>query len=86
MSVQATVISVLAEKAFRDPSTVHLNDTLSDLDMDSVTLLEVLFVLEETYDIDISLPVETTPEGAFDDLTVAALCTEVERLRAEHAP
>ncbi len=80
MSVQETVFSVLAAKTYREPCSIRPEETFADLGLDSVMLLEVLFVLEETFDIDISLSAATLATPHVDAIDVATLCSEVERL------
>lgn len=85
MSVEDKVTSVLAGKALRDPSSLRPTDRLADIGVDSVAMLEVLFILEDAYDIDIALPERSPTRSGFADVTVADLVAEVGRRVAERA-
>jgi len=48
------VIQVLAEMLHRKPETIRMDSTLmDDLEMDSFTAIEMLFQLEDQYEIEI---------------------------------
>ena len=50
-SVKDRVIAILAEQAVMDISDIHLTDTLEDLGLDSLGLVEAIFAIEERFDI-----------------------------------
>jgi acyl carrier protein len=47
------VINVIAKNQHIDPSTVHAASTFEELGIDSLDGLQILFALEEEFDIDI---------------------------------
>ena len=51
MDTTTKVIEILAAQALRDPATIGPEDTLATLGLDSLGLVEVIFALEEAFDI-----------------------------------
>lgn len=49
--VERTVFDIIAEKAKIDPGTLSRDTELTSLSIDSVDILEVIFELEEAFDI-----------------------------------
>ena len=53
MSTQDQVITILAEQAMIEPEDVTLDNTLEDLGIDSMGVVECIFAIEETFDINV---------------------------------
>lgn len=53
MNVQDKVIRIIAEQAMIEPSDVAPSDTMQDLGIDSMGLVECIFALEEAFDIEV---------------------------------
>ena len=55
MTIQDTVVEILAEKALLKPGDVKLDFSISDLGLDSLGIVEIIFALEEQFDIEIDI-------------------------------
>jgi acyl carrier protein len=65
--IQSTVIDIVAQAASVDPSAVPMTATLKDSGIASLDAIEILFQLEEKYDVqlgenDIDLGSATVPD------------------------
>lgn len=78
MTVKDRVIDALAAKTALNPQDIRIEQTFADLGLDSVALLEVLFALEEAYDIDITLGIDRAEDRAIDGTTVEKLINTVQ--------
>ena len=52
-NVEAEVITIIAKRLPADKRDVHLTDRLKDLGIDSLSAVEMIFDLEEKFDIQI---------------------------------
>ena len=66
MDIATRVHAILAEQAMGPPTDIHPDQSLSDLGIDSLGLVETIFAIEETFDV----------------TTVASVIAAVERLVA----
>ena len=80
MSVKDQVIAIIAEQALLDPSDVALQNTLEDLGIDSMGLVECIFGIEEAFDISVPFNANEPGDSAFDISSVANIITAVEGL------
>ena len=85
MSVEDKVIAIIAEQAVLEPSDVSLDNSLSDLGIDSLGLVESIFAIEEEFDITIPFNANEPSQSDFDISNVAAIITGIEKLVAEKA-
>jgi acyl carrier protein len=85
MSVKDRVIRIIADQAMIEPSDVALSDTMEDLGIDSMALVESIFALEEEFDIDVPFNANEPGASDFDISTVASVVAGVERLLAQKA-
>ena len=85
MSVQDKVISIIAEQALLEPGDVLLTHTPDDLGLDSMGLVECIFAIEETFDVNVPFDANEPSESTFDISSVAAIVKAVEALVAEQA-
>lgn len=83
MSTQDKVIAILAEQALLQPSDVALANTLEDLGIDSMALVESIFAIEEAFDISVPFNANNPTESDFDISTVATIITAIDKLKAE---
>jgi acyl carrier protein len=81
-SVEERVRSILAEQAVLDPSEVSLDATLEDLGIDSLGLVETVFAIEETFDVQVPFNANEPGSGDFDISSVATIVAAVEKLIA----
>ncbi|MFT5067404.1 MAG: acyl carrier protein [Yoonia sp.] len=83
MTTQDQVIAILAEQAMLDTSDVALDNSLDDLGIDSMSLVESIFAIEEAFDITVPFNANNPTESAFDISTVASIIMAVDKLKAE---
>jgi len=79
-SVQQRVIAIIAEQALVEPGDVSLESTLEDLGIDSVGLVESIFVIEETFDVSVPFNANEPGESEFDLTNVASIAAAVQQL------
>ena len=82
-SVKDSVIRIIAEQAVLDPSDIAMDQSLEDLGVDSMGLVEAIFAIEETFDIQVPFNANEPEKSDFDISSVAAIVAAVERLVAE---
>lgn len=82
-SVKDRVIRIIAEQAVIEPSDVSPDQTLDDLGIDSLALVESIFAIEEAFDISVPFNANEPEKSEFDISSVAAIVAAVERLVAE---
>ncbi|MEJ6747806.1 MAG: phosphopantetheine-binding protein [Yoonia sp.] len=85
MTTQDQVIAILAEQAMLETSDVALDNSLDDLGIDSMSLVESIFAIEEAFDITVPFNANNPSESAFDISTVASIVVAVDKLKAERA-
>lgn len=85
MTTQDKVIAILAEQAMLETSDVALENSLDDLGIDSMSLVESIFAIEEAFDITVPFNANNPSESAFDISTVASIIAAVDKLKAEQA-
>lgn len=81
-SVQEQVIDIIAEQALIEPSEVSLNSTLDDLGIDSLGLVEAVFAIEETFDVQVPFNANDPQDSGFDITNVQSMIKAVEGLVA----
>jgi acyl carrier protein len=84
-SVRDKVIGIIAEQAVLEPSDISEDQTLADLGIDSMGLVEAIFSIEETFDIQVPFNANEPDKSDFDISSVGAVVVAVERLVAEQA-
>jgi acyl carrier protein len=82
MSVQDKVIRIIADQAMIEPSDVAVTDTMQDLGIDSMGLVECIFALEEEFDIEVPFNANEPEKSDFDISSVASVVAGVEGLIA----
>jgi acyl carrier protein len=85
MTIKDQVIAIIAEQAMLEPSDIALNNTLEDLGIDSLGLVESIFAIEESFDITVPFNANDPKASEFDISSVAAIIAAVEKLKAEQA-
>ena len=85
MSIQEQVIAIIADQAMLEPSDIKMDNTLEDLGIDSLGLVESIFAIEESFDITVPFNANDPQASDFDISSVAAIITAVEKLKAEQA-
>jgi acyl carrier protein len=82
-SVKDRVIRIIAEQAVLEPSDVSMNQSLDDLGIDSLGLVESIFAIEEAFDISVPFNANEPSKSEFDISSVSAIVAAVEKLVAE---
>ena len=80
MEVEKEICEIIAKEMDIDPQQVTLNATLKELEIPSLDAIEIIFKIEEHFDI--TLP-DRDPD--FDTGSVRGLVEAVERLLADKA-
>ena len=73
------------EQAVIDPSEVGMDQTLEDLGIDSLGLVESIFAIEEAFDISVPFNANDPKESSFDISSVASIVAAIEGLVAAQA-
>ena len=83
MNIKEVIIEILADKALLNSCDICMNDSLVDLGIDSMGLVEFLFSVEEqlNLDFDINLNLETSKD--FGLITVEEVINSFERIIKE---
>lgn len=84
-NVKDRIIEIIAEQAVLEPSDIKLDLSLEDLGIDSMGLVEAIFSIEESFDIQVPFNANAPEASDFDISSVAAIVTAVEKLIAEQA-
>ncbi len=82
-SVKTKVIAIIAEQAMLDVTEVSLDASLDDLGVDSLGLVEAVFAIEETFDVQVPFNANEAQNSDFDISTVKSMIAAVENLVAE---
>ena len=80
MTIQDTVVEILAEKALLEPGDVKLDFSISDLGLDSLGIVEIIFALEEQFDIEIDINFNNLNSSDFDISTVQEIIKSIEKI------
>ena len=80
-----TIIALIADQALLDPQALTMETRLADLGLDSLSMVELIFALEEAFDI--SVPFNANDPGTqdFDLSSVGAIIAAVEGLVSQKA-
>ena len=81
-AVRDRVVTILAEQALLDPREVRPEATLEDLGIDSLGLVEMVFAIEEAFDIPVPFNANEPRKSDFDISTVDTMVRAVETLIA----
>lgn len=77
-TVAVRVREIVALHSQRSLDEIALTDRISDLGLDSLGVVEVIFALEESFDISVPFNGNDPNQGALDLSTVGALVKAVE--------
>lgn len=83
--VKKKVIEIIAEQAVLDVADVRPESTLESLGIDSLGLVELIFAIEEAFDISVPFNANEPSQSSFDISSIAAIVAAVERLIAQKA-
>lgn len=83
MTTQDQVIAILAQQALLEPSDVALDNSLADLGIDSMALVESIFAIEEAFDITVPFNANNPSDTGFDISSVASIIAAVDKLKSD---
>ena len=79
-SIKYKIIKILSEQTLLDPSEIKENLSLEDLGIDSLALVEIVFSIEETFNITIPFNSNDPTNSTFDISNVNSIICAVENL------
>ncbi|PVH30522.1 acyl carrier protein [Pararhodobacter oceanensis] len=77
---RARITQILAAQALRDPQELTPQTTLDALGIDSLGMAEILFAIEEGFDITVPFNANTPEAAGLDLESVGGICDGVQRL------
>ena len=77
------VIAIIAVQAALEPSDIRMDQSLDDLGIDSMGLVEAIFSIEEEFDIQVPFNANEPEKSDFDISSVSAVVAAVEKLVSE---
>lgn len=83
--VRTGVIAIIAEQAMIEPEAVKPDTQLDDLGLDSLALVEVVFGIEEKFDVSVPYNANEPGESDFKLSNVQEVIDGVAKLVAEKA-
>jgi len=83
MDVEKQVIEIIAELAVLEVEDVSLDSSLDILGIDSLGLVESIFAIEETFDIQIPFNANDPQNSEFDISSVATIISGIQELVAK---
>ncbi len=81
--VKDRIVEIIAEQAVLETSDISMEQSLEDLGVDSMGLVEAIFAIEESFDISVPFNANEPEKSEFDISSVSAVVAAVERLIAE---
>lgn len=79
-TVEWKIRAILAEQAMIEPEDVSSDASLDDLGIDSLGLVESIFAIEETFDLQVPFNANEPNDSDFDISSVASIVKAVEEL------
>ena len=87
VNVRDKVVEILADQALMTPAELSDTATLEELGIDSMGLVEVIFSIEESFDISVPFNANAPDDASgFDISNVGAIVAAVEALVADQLP
>ncbi|MEP5759336.1 MAG: phosphopantetheine-binding protein [Litoreibacter sp.] len=84
-NIDQRVLKIIAEQAVLDANDVSLYQSLDDLGIDSLGLVECIFAIEEEFEISVPFNANDPKQTNFDISSVATIASAVKRLILEQA-
>ncbi|MDG2474312.1 MAG: phosphopantetheine-binding protein [Paracoccaceae bacterium] len=81
--IEKKIITILAQQALIDENEISLNSTPDDLGLDSLSLVEIIFSIEEMFDITIPFNANEPTKSEFIIENVSTIIKGVRDLIAE---
>ena len=83
MDLENKIIEIIAELAVLEVEDVSLDSSLDSLGIDSLGLVESIFAIEETFDIQIPFNANDPQNSEFDISSVATIIAGIQELVAK---
>ena len=83
MDIENKVIEIIAELAVLEVEDVSLDSTLDSLGIDSLGLIESIFAIEETFEIQIPFNANDPQNSEFDISSVSTIIAGIQELVAK---
>ncbi|MGB1512943.1 MAG: acyl carrier protein [Paracoccaceae bacterium] len=83
LELENKVIEIIAELAVLEVEDVSLDSSLDSLGIDSLGLVESIFAIEETFDIQIPFNANDPQNSEFDISSVATIIAGIQELVAK---
>ncbi|MGB1565258.1 MAG: acyl carrier protein [Paracoccaceae bacterium] len=83
MDIENKIIEIIAELAVLEVEDVSLDSSLDSLGIDSLGLVESIFAIEETFDIQIPFNANDPQNSEFDISSVATIIAGIQELVAK---
>ena len=83
MNIENKIIEIIAELAVLEVEDVSLDSSLDSLGIDSLGLVESIFAIEETFDIQIPFNANDPQNSEFDISSVATIVAGIQELVAK---
>ena len=83
MDIENKVIEIIAELAVLEIEDVSLDSSLDSLGIDSLGLVESIFAIEETFDVQIPFNANDPQNSEFDISSVATIIAGIQELLAK---
>ena len=81
-ATEEQVIAIIAEQAMLSPDEVKLSDNPEDMGLDSLALVEIVFSIEETFDVSVPFNANDPASSEFDISSVRKIVEAVKALVA----
>jgi acyl carrier protein len=82
-AISVQVVAILAAQALCDPASLTPQTPLEQLGIDSMGMAEILFAIEESFDVAVPFNANTPDAAGLDLSTVGTVCAAVQRLILE---
>ena len=80
MCIKKVIIEILADKALLNPYDICMTDSLVDLGIDSMGIVEFLFSVEEQLNVDFDINLNLDTSKDFGLITVDEIIISFERI------
>ena len=85
-NIEKKIISILAQQALIDETEISLESTPADLSLDSLSIVEIIFSIEEMFDITIPFNANEPEKSKFIIDNVSTIIDGVKKLIAQKEP
>ena len=82
-TIKNKVIQIIADQAILEVSDISMDQSLEDLGIDSLGLVESIFAIEEAFDIQVPFNANDPKASEFDISSVASIVAAVQKLVAD---